>query len=197
VLGWAVNLGLRIGMLAMLADVLRAGPDDHRFVAKGIGPRFAAVGLPASLLLPALWVAADRAGAPRVPGPRLSYPFWIDNLYLSMLALDLAGNVFDLYDGYEHFDLIPHAHGTGVVTVLAAWLFRLPVSRAVGVASVGHAVLEAQEIASDRAFGFRNVRGAWDSIGDLSAGLVGSLAYAAAYHCWVRKAGREPPSLLP
>jgi hypothetical protein len=47
-------------------------------------------------------------------------------------------------------------------------------------------VLEAQEYASDVAFGLRNVRGWWDVAGDLGAGVVGAVVYAAAYERWVR-----------
>jgi hypothetical protein len=186
--GLAVNVALRAGMLAMLAEVVRAGPDDPRFAGKGIAPRFGAFAMPATMLLPGVWLWRRRRS--RVSSER--YPVWIDNLFLSMLALDLAGNVFDLYNRYEHFDLIPHAHGTGVITVVAAWLYRLPLTHAVGLATVGHILLEAQEYVSDRVFGLRNVRGAWDSIGDLSSGAVGSLVYAAAYQRFVRDAGREP-----
>jgi hypothetical protein len=187
-LGLAVNVALRAGMVAMLAEVFRAGPDDPRFAGKGIGPRFGAFAVPATMLVPSVWLWRRR---PPGDAPE-AYPVWIDNLFLSMLALDLAGNVFDLYDRYEHFDLIPHAHGTGVVMVVAAWLYRLPMTHAIVVATVGHVLLEAQEYASDRVFGLRNVRGAWDSIGDLSSGAVGSLVYAAAYRRFVRDAGREP-----
>ena len=194
-IGALVNVALRIGTVAMLAEVLRAGRSDRRFAGKGIGVRFAAVGLPSSLIVPALWLGSRGrrrdAGLPPIP-----YPTWMDNAWLSMLALDLAGNVFDLYDSYTHFDLVPHAHGTGVVTVVAAWLFDLSPAGAIGVATVGHILLEVQEYASDVAFGFRNVRGQWDTIGDLTAGVVGSVAYAAAYDRLVRRANREPPSLL-
>jgi hypothetical protein len=186
--GLAVNFALRAGMFAMLAEVFRAGPDDPRFAGKGIGPRFGAFAMPATMLLPAIWLWRRRQSG----GGPAAYPIWIDNFFLSMIALDLWGNVFDLYDRYEHFDLIPHAHGTGVVTVVAAWLYRLPMTQAVGVATVGHVLLEAQEYASDRLFGLRNVRGALDSIGDLASGAVGSLVYAAAYRRFVRDAGREP-----
>src|SRR4029453_13202728 len=114
-LGAAVNMGLRAGMVGMTAAVVRAGPNDPRYRDKGIGSRMALLGPPSTPALPALWV--------RRRGP---YPVWMDNLYLSIAALDLAGNVLDLYDGYTHFDLIPHAHGGGAVTVLAGWLLEAP-----------------------------------------------------------------------
>jgi hypothetical protein len=113
------------------------------------------------------------------------------------LVVDLGGNVLDLYDTYRHFDLIPHSHGGGAVTVLAAWLFRIPMLHAVVVATVGHILLEAQESFSDAFLGTRNVRGAWDTAGDLLAGLVGSVIYGLPYIWFVRRAGREPRSPLP
>jgi hypothetical protein len=191
----AVNLGLRAAMVAMLAAVLRAGPSDTRYVGKGIGTRFGLFAMPASLLVPALWlrrrIVASRRSAPLPP-----YPAWMDDAWVSMLALDLVGNVFDLYDRYTHFDLIPHAHGTGVLTVTVAWLLDVPMMRAICIATALHVLLEAQEVASDAVFGYRNVRGVWDEVGDLSAGAVGSLVYAAAYQRFVRDAGREPVSPL-
>jgi hypothetical protein len=193
-LGLALNAGLRGGMLALLAAVLRAGPTDPRYVGKGIGTRFSLFAMPASMLVPALWLRR-RMVASRRPSPP-PYPAWMDDAWLSMLALDLVGNVFDLYDRHTHFDLIPHAHGTGVLTVTVAWLLDVPMMRAIGIATALHLLLEAQEVASDVVFGYRNVRGVWDEVGDLSAGAVGSLVYAAAYQRFVRDAGREAVSPL-
>jgi len=185
-----VNVALRASMLVMLGRVIRAGPDDHRFVGKGIGVRFTAVALPATMLVPAVWAAARARGRP------VAYPWSVDALYVSLFALDLAGNVFDWYDGYKHFDLIPHAHGGGAIAVLFAWLFRMPVDDAVRWSIAGHVLLEAQEIASDQIFGLRNVRGWWDVAGDLGAGVVGAVAYGAAYEQLIRESGREAPSPL-
>jgi hypothetical protein len=194
-IGFAVNAGLRVGMLGLLAAVLRAGPTDPRYIGKGIGTRFGLFAMPASTLVPALWLRRRLVASSR-PAPPPPYPAWMDSAWLSMLALDLVGNVFDLYDRHTHFDLIPHAHGTGVLTVTVAWLLQVPMTRAIGIATVLHVLLEAQEVASDVVFGYRNVRGVWDEVGDLSAGAVGSLVYAAAYQRFVRDAGREAPSPL-
>jgi hypothetical protein len=175
-------------MAVMLLHVLRAGPRDPRFVGKGIGPRALIVVPASSLSMPLVWSLAG--------GRREPYPHGLDSLFLSITALDLAGNVLDLYDRHRHFDLIPHAHGTGALTILVAWLFGLPMRRAVAVATAGHALLEAQEIASDVLFGYRNVRGWWDVAGDLGSGLAGSAVYGALYVRLVRMAGREPASPL-
>ena len=94
-----------------------------RFVGKGIGVRFTAVAS-----------AGDDAGsrrlasaAPCAEARAVPYPVGIDAIYVSLFALDLAGNVFDWYDRYKHFDLIPHAHGGGAIAVLFAWLLPMPV----------------------------------------------------------------------
>ena len=84
----------------------------------------------------------------------------------------------------RYFDAIPHAHGTGAATVVAAELGDLPVLSAVGAAQIGHIALEAQEYYSDVLFGLRNVRGTWDTVNDLLAGAAGSLAYAGLLRWW-------------
>ena len=85
---------------------------------------------------------------------------------------------------------------TGALTVGLAWLLRLPMRRAFALATAGHALLEAQEIASDVLFGYRNVRGWWDTADDLGSGLVGSATYGALYVWLVRRPGREPETPL-
>jgi hypothetical protein len=185
-LGSVLNVSLRLGIVGMVVEVLRSAPDDPRFLGKGLGVRAVAVILPASALVPALWLWR-----------RGTYPVWMDNLYLSIFVVDLGGNVLDLYNGFRHFDLIPHAHGGGAVTVLAAWLFRIPMLSAVGAATVGHVLLEAQESFSDVFLGTRNVRGPWDTIGDLLAGVVGSVMYGLLYLRFIRGARRESRSPLP
>lgn len=169
-IGWLVNLALRASIVAILAEARRR-PEDPRYRGKAIGTR-ALVMIPASLLFPLAQLQERRR--------RRHYPVWTDDLYLSVFALDLAGNHFDLYDRYTYFDAIPHAHGTGAVTVAAAELLALPPLSAIGVAQLGHIVLEAQEYYSDVWFGLRNVRGTWDTVNDLLAGAVGSALYAFA-----------------
>ncbi len=168
-LGWLLNLTLRAWIIGIIAEALRH-PDDPRYRGKAIGTR-GSVMIPASLLFPVAQLLPGRR--------RRRYPLGTDSLYLSLFALDLAGNHFDLYDRYTYFDAIPHAHGTGAFTVAAAELLDLPAWSAVGVAQVCHILLEAQEYYSDVLFDLRNVRGTWDTVNDLLAGVVGSIAYAA------------------
>lgn len=168
-LGWLLNLGLRAWIVGIIIEALLR-PDDPRYRGKAIGTR-GSVMIPASLLFPLAQLHPRRRGRP--------YPLGTDSLYLSLFALDLAGNHFDLYDRYQYFDAIPHAHGTGAFTVAAAELLDVTPLSAIGVAQVCHILLEAQEYYSDVLFDLRNVRGTWDTVNDLLAGVVGSVAYAA------------------
>ena len=168
--GALANVVLRAGIVGVLAEAL-ARPDDPRYRGKAIGTR-GTVMIPLSLVVPLAHLAR------RGDGRR--FPVWTDNLWLSIFALDLAGNHFDWYDRYRHFDAIPHAHGTGAATIVVAELLDLPPLSAVGLAQLGHILLEAQEYYSDVWFGLRNVRGTWDTVNDLLAGAAGSAAYAAA-----------------
>jgi hypothetical protein len=176
--GLGVNLGLRLLTVGVVADAL-LHPDDHRYAGKGIGKR-GLVLVGASMLVPVLHATARR-------GER--YPIDTDNLYLSISALDLAGNYLDLYDRHARFDLIPHFHGTGAASVVLATLLRRPLLAGIGVAQIGHVVLEAQEYYSDVWFGLRNVRGTWDTVGDLLAGAAGSIVYGGIAHA-LRGRGR-------
>lgn len=166
----AVNLALRGVIYGVVLHAL-LDPDAPQYVDKAIGTR-GLVLIPASLAMPLIhW--AWRRGEP--------YPIWTDNLYLSIFALDMGGNLLDLYDRYFLFDLVTHTHGTGALTVVVSELVRGPVAAGLAVAQVVHVLLEAQEYYSDVWFGLRNVRGTWDTLNDLLVGVAGSLAYGAMY----------------
>jgi hypothetical protein len=162
-----LNIGLRLVIVGVVIDAL-LHPDDVRYAEKAIGTR-GLVLVAASLLVPALQLTFRR---------RERYPLAIDNLYLSIFALDMAGNFADLYDRFELFDLVPHFHGTGAATVVLASLLRRPLLAGIGLAQLVHIGLEAQEYYSDVLFDLHNVRGTWDTVNDLLAGAAGSLAYA-------------------
>jgi len=165
--GVLVNALLRGSMLGVLGEALLR-PTDPRFAGKAIGTR-GLVMIPLSMVVPLVHATRRRD----------RYPVWTDNLYLSIFVVDLLGNHFDLYDRYRYFDAIPHAHGTGAVTVAMAELLDLPPLSAVGLAQLVHIGLEAQEYYSDVLFGLHNVRGTWDTVNDLLAGAAGSAVYAA------------------
>jgi hypothetical protein len=166
-LGIGVNVALRATIVGVVFDAL-VRPNDPRYAGKGIGKR-GLVLVASTALVPVLHGTTRRGD---------EYPLATDNLYLSISALDLAGNYLDLYNRFAAFDLIPHFHGTGAASIVVANLTRRPLLAGVGLAQIGHVVLEAQEYYSDVFFGLHNVRGTWDTINDLLAGAAGSLTYA-------------------
>ncbi|HEY1391345.1 MAG TPA: hypothetical protein VGF38_22595 [Ktedonobacterales bacterium] len=176
VAGFALNAFLRASIVAFLVDTLRH-PHDPRYEGKAIPIRNLLVVGSLSLAFPLLCLWQRQRRRPvRRPGWR-RYPVWSDDLFLSIFWLDMAGNFFDLYDRYKHFDLIPHGHGSGALAAVLLNAFRMQPLAAYGVANGIHGLLEAQEILTDVFFGTHNVRGAWDSIGDLGAGLIGTSTY--------------------
>jgi hypothetical protein len=147
-MGGLLNLALRLHLLYFLAEVLRRR-DDPRFAGKALPVRNALGVGGASLLFPARHLL-------RRPGGRQGrYPVWLDDLYLSLFWLDMAGNSLDLYDRYAYFDLLPHAHGTGAATVVLRAVLGLPTLSAVGLATVLHLLLEAQKARGQQGAGQR------------------------------------------
>jgi hypothetical protein len=165
--GLAANVALRLTIVYFLLEVLRK-PNDPRFAGKAIPIRNAIIVVTFTSLFPALrWVARRWS----------RYPIWLDNIYLSIFWLDMAGNSFDLYERYFYFDLVPHFHGTGAVTVVLRGLGMSPLG-ALGSANTIHVGLEAQEYLTDVFFGTHNVRGRSDTVNDLAAGLAGTIVYS-------------------
>lgn len=163
-----LNLFLRVSILYFLGEVLLF-PDDPRFAGKAIPLRNAVIVLSFSLLFPALYFLKKKWA---------NYPFWLDNLYLSIFWLDMAGNSFNLYDTYFYFDLIPHFHSTGALSAVLLGAFGLLFLEAVGLATIIHMLLEAQEYYTDVFFGTHNVRGVSDVVNDLVVGVAGAIIYA-------------------
>jgi len=164
-----LNVALRLHIAYFLAEVM-ANPDDRRFAGKAIPLRNLVVVGGLSLLFPALHLFRRRWGG---------YPWGVDSLYLSIFWLDMAGNSFDLYDRHRDFDLIPHFHGTGALAIACRAALGLPDESAFRLTNAIHGLLELQENLTDVFFGTHNVRGHIDTIRDLTAGLVGSVAYLA------------------
>lgn len=181
----ALDLAVRAAIVFWLAEAW-VMQDDPRFAGKAIPERNTVIVGSLSLLLPAIWLFRGLDWR--------SYPLGLDVLYLSIYALDMGGNSFDLYDSYAHFDLIPHFHSTGAASLLVAvywartrhadavrrptsgWLLETTLVAA-GAATMVHVALDAQEHYTDVLAGTVNVRGVSDTVNDLAVGLAGALIY--------------------
>jgi len=175
--GIILNIVIRITIFYFLGEVL-FDPLDPRFAGKAIPIRNLIIVLSLSLLFPALFFLRKHWKR---------YPFWLDNLYLSIFALDMAGNSFNLYDRYFYFDLMPHFHGTGAIAAVFLGAFGVNVVSSVGLANMIHMVLEAQEFYTDVLFKTHNVRGVFDVVNDLTVGLLGSVIYIGIYLLLIRR----------
>lgn len=162
-----VNVALRAHTAYFLWEVM-THQEDRRFKGKAIPIRNLLIVTGMSMVFPIAHLVFRKWKR---------YPWGWDALYLSVFWLDMAGNSFDLYDSYKHFDLIPHSHGGGTVAAVLEHAFGLPRRRAFTAANLIHLALETQESLTDVFFGTHNVRAWWDQPGDLLAGLTGSLVY--------------------
>jgi hypothetical protein len=172
--GALVNVVLRVAILVFTVDAL-VNAGDERFVGKALGPRNVGIFLGLSMLLPILhWVYKRWT----------TYPFWYDAFYLSVFALDMAGNTLDLYNRIEWWDHVPHFHGPGALAVVLMGAFGLPALSALGVSTFLHVLLEVQEYYGDVVLGTHNVKGIADSINDLAYGLAGVATYSFVAHRW-------------
>jgi hypothetical protein len=175
--GWIINVVLRLAIIGFAIEAVLAGPNDPRFAGKGIALRdLILAGGALTLAIPLLHVVRRRWDR---------YPVWADVAFLSILALDMAGNSLNLYEQPWRFDLIPHAYGPAAGLV---GLLLVGVGTWLGLAIVNaiHVLLEIQEVLGDVVFGTSNVNGAWDSITDLAAGLTSSVLVAVTWE-WVRR----------
>jgi len=183
-MGIALNLIIRISTLYFMSEVLLF-PNDPRFAGKAIPIRNLIIVVSFSLLFPALYFLRKKWK---------KYPIWADNLYLSIFWLDMAGNSFNLYDTYYYFDLIPHFHGPGAIALVFAIAFGFTLLEGIGLATIIHMALEAQEFYTDVFFGTHNVRGTADTVNDIVVGIVGAALYALAYLYWARRYRSRPSS---
>lgn len=186
-LGLIVNLAMRLCIIYFLAEVMLK-QDDPRFAGKAIPVRNLVIVATLSLLFPVihrLW-----------PRRWNRYPAWLDNLYLSIFWLDMAGNSFNLYDTIYYFDLLPHLHSTGALAIVLRSLGLSPLG-AIGMANVVHMGLEAQEYYTDVLFGTHNVRGVADTVNDLTAGLAGTAIYGGLQALYERRARHGASRTVP
>src|SRR3989344_6864834 len=134
-LAFLINLFLRLSIFYFLAEVLLL-PDDLRFAGTAIPIRNFIIVITLSLLFPLLFFLKKKWG---------KYPLWLDNLYLSIFWLDMAGNSLNLYDTYFNFDLIPHFASTGAMAVVFTGALGFSPLGGIALGSVIHTLLEAQE----------------------------------------------------
>lgn len=196
ILAVALNVALRLAIVYFLIEALLL-PNDPRFAGKAIPLRNLIIVGGLSMIFPILWWLRGRKA-------KKQYPLGIDILYLSIFALDMAGNSLNLYNTVQNFDLIAHFHGAGA---FAAVVFLISAARqkagkirisgfelmmlAIGIATIVHVALEEQEYYTDVFAGTHNVGGVADTINDLLAGLIGSIAYASAAKVVVTKANQK------
>jgi hypothetical protein len=178
----AVNVVLRLSILYFTFDAL-LHPHDNRYGGKNLGARNLLILLGFSLVFPVaqlVWKKWEQ------------YPFWFDNLYLSLFFMDMLGNALNLFERYQNFDLWPHFYGPGAFVVVLAGAFAVPAGTAWVATMLLHALLELQEWVGDLLLGSHNVRGVWDTVRDLVAGVVGATLYLWAFTSW-RSPKKYPP----
>lgn len=122
------------------------------------------------------------------------YPWWYDDLYLSIFFVDMLGNSLDLYNAWEHWDHIPHFHGPGALALVIAGAFGLPIPSAIGVSTLLHVSLEIQEFYGDVILHTHNVRDTQDSMNDLLFGVLGVLVYGLFWYraTWLQQKRARP-----
>lgn len=179
-MGLLLNIAIRLSIVYFLGEVLLF-PDDPRFAGKAIPIRNLIIVITFSLLLPFFYFIKKRWS---------KYPFWWDNLYLSIFWLDMAGNSFNLYDSYFYFDLIPHFHSTAVLAGVLLGAFGFSFWSGVGLANIIHLLLEAQEYYTDVFLGTHNVRGVFDVVNDLVVGVAGTILYGLVF-LWFRQRSKR------
>jgi len=178
--GLVFNILVRLSILYFLGEVLLF-PDDPRFAGKAIPIRNFIIVITLSLLFPILYFWKKKWDR---------YPFWWDNLYLSIFWLDMAGNSFNFYDAYFYFDLIPHFHSTAALSAVLLGAFGFVFWSGVGLANIIHMLLEAQEYYTDVFLNTHNVRGVFDVVNDLVVGVVGTIVYGLIF-LWFRKLSKK------
>ena len=167
-----LNLAAKALLIAMLLFAV-ANPDMPRFAGKAMEVRAVLYTL-AMLLIPAGWVLRGRSRP---------YPYVADLLFAGPFLVDVAGNVFYLYDSVVWFDDVAHAV-TWMLLVLAfgALLLRIRLTPwitaalCIGFGSVSHVLWEIGEylIMISGTTGLHLTYG--DTVGDLAASLSGSVA---------------------
>lgn len=175
--GALLNVALRIGILAMTVDaLLNAG--DQRYAGKSLGPRDVLISFGFAMVFPLFWKLRYRKRQ------WADYPWWYDDLYLSIFFVDMLGNSLNLYNTWLEWDHIPHSHGPGALSIVLAGAFGFPILTGIGLATLLHVVLEIQEFYGDVLLGTHNVRDLQDQMNDLLSGVIGVIVYGLIWWRW-------------
>lgn len=172
--GALVNTILRLGILAMSIDAIVNG-SDQRYAGKSLGPRDVIISFGLAMLFPLFWKLRYRKREWSM------YPWWYDDLYLSIFFVDMLGNSLNLYNLWLEWDHIPHSHGPGALAMVLAGAFGFPILTAVGLATIFHVILEIQEFYGDVFLGTHNVRDLQDQMNDLLSGIIGVIVYGVIW----------------
>jgi hypothetical protein len=185
--GALVNVLLRLAILVMSVDAL-VNAGDERFSGKALGPRDVIISFGFAMVFPAIWKLRYRKKE------WSAYPWWYDDLYLSIFFVDMLGNSLNLYNAWEHWDHIPHFHGPGALALVIAGAFGEPIISAIGIATLLHVILEIQEFYGDLILHTHNVRDTQDSMNDLLFGVLGVLVYGAIWYraSWLQRKRAKP-----
>jgi hypothetical protein len=179
----ALNLFFRLCLVYFMAESL-LWPDDPRFAGKGLAVRNVVIVVGFSMLFPFLYLVSKRWTA---------YPFGLDNIYLSIFWADMAGNSLNLFDTFQHFDLIPHFYGPAALAIVLRNLVDPSALAAAGLANTVHMILEVQEYYGDVFAGTSNVRGLSDTINDMAVGLLGTLIYCVGFYLLTQRRKTDTP----
>jgi len=175
--GALVNVVLRLGILAMSVDAIVNG-GDQRYAGKSLGPRDVIISFGFAMLFPLFWKLRYRKRQ------WTEYPWWYDDLYLSIFFVDMLGNSLNLYNAWLEWDHIPHSHGPGALAIVIAGAFGFPILTGIGLATLLHVILEIQEFYGDVLLGTHNVRDLQDQMNDLLSGVVGVIVYGLIWWRW-------------
>jgi hypothetical protein len=184
-MGAIINIAFRAGILLMTVDAL-LHPQDDRYAGKSLGPRDMLISVGFAMLFPLFWKL-------RYQNKQwTAYPWWYDNLYLSIFFVDMLGNFLNLYNTWLEWDHIPHSHGPGALAIVIAGAFGFPILTGIGMATLLHVVLDIQEFYGDVLRGTHNVRDLQDQMNDLLSGVIGVVVYGIVWWRWTALRAKRP-----
>ena len=173
-IGALLNLALRSGIVLMTIDVL-IHQADERFAGKGLAPRDILISLVLAMVFPLFWRLrwAKREWS--------KYPWWFDDLYLSVFFVDMLGNELGLYDT-SWWSNIPHGYGPAALAIVFTGAFGLTLLEGMGLSSMLHIWLQVEEMYGDILFGTHNFRDKVYEMNQFLYGLAVTLVFGAVWY---------------